>query len=133
MLLFFSISAAVILKIFVSADRRSRLSSEKENAMLCAQSIAEAYSQSGDIGKALKKVFHESDDIGESGGNYIVPLDEKCRMSTDGGVLLELAEDREKTASGELLRLTLTFETEKEELYSLDCSAYIPAGGADNE
>ncbi len=133
MLLFFSISAAVILKIFVSADRRSRLSSEKENAMLCAQSIAEAYSQSGDVGKALKAVFPESDDIGESGGNYIVPLDEKCRMSTDGGVLLELAEDREKTASGELLRLTLTFKTENEELYSLDCSAYIPAGGADNE
>ncbi len=132
-LLFFSISAAVILKIFASADRLSRVSSEKENAMICAQSIAESYSQCGDVGDALKTVFSETADFAESGGEYTLLLDEKCKLSAYGGVQLKLSEDREKTTAGVLSRLTLTFETENEELYSLDCSAYIPSGGADDE
>lgn len=132
-LLFFSISAAVILKIFATADRRSRLSSEKENAMICAQSIAEAYSQSGNVGEALKTVFSESADIGENGGKYTLSLDKLCKPSIDGDVLMEASEEREKTDAGELARLTITFGTEKEELYSLACSAYIPVGGSSDE
>lgn len=128
-LLFFSISGAVILKVFAAADKRSRLNAEKENAMICAQSVAEVYSESGNADEALKTVFSENPKLDENNGIYTMMLDSYCRPAADGKIGMTASEEREKTASGELSRLTISFASDEEELYSLVCSAYIPEGG----
>lgn len=132
-LLFFSISGAVILQVFAAADKKARLSAEKENAMICAQSIAEVYSESGSVEDSLKTVFSTDVQYDESDGKYSMKLDDKCRPSIDGKIDVKLTETRETTLSGELSRLSVSFLSAEEELYSLDCSAYIPSGGGTNE
>ena len=128
-LLFFSISGAVILKVFASADRRSRANAEKENAMICAQSIAETYSELGNADEALMTVFSQTCEFDEENGLYIMKLDNYCRPAADGSITMSAAEEREKTASGELSELTVTFSNDEKELFSLVCSAYRSDGG----
>lgn len=132
-LLFFSISGAVILQVFAAADRKARLSAEKENAMICAQSIAEVYSESGNVEKTLKTVFSNEVRFDESDGTYSLKLDDKCRPSADGKIDVKISETRETALSGELSRLSILFATAEDELFSLDCSAYIPLGGSSDE
>ena len=126
-LLFFSISGAVILRVFASADKRSRANAEKENAMICAQSIAETYSEFGSADEALTTVFSESPEF--DGNIYTIRLDSYCRPAGDGKIIMTASEEREKTVSGELSDLTLSFSNGESELFSLVCSAYKPNGG----
>ena len=128
-LLFFSVSGAVILRVFASADKRSRANAEKENAMICAQSIAETYSELGNAGEALMTVFSQACEFDDESGLYSIKLDSYCRPATDGNITMSAAEERERTMSGELSELTITFLNDKEELFSLVCSAYISDGG----
>ena len=128
-LLFFSISGAVILRVFASADKKSRANAEKENAMICAQSIAETYSEIGNAGEALMTVFSQECEFDESNGVYTIKLDSYCRPAADGNVTMSAAEEREKTLAGELSALTVTFSNDENELFSLVCSAYKSNGG----
>lgn len=130
-LLFFSISGAVILNVFASAEKRSQTNAEKENAMICAQSIAEAYSELGDANAALKTVFSQPPEYED--GKYTLKLDGRCKPAGDGRVVLSAEETREKTLSGELSELTISFSDGERELFSLVCSAYTPDGGDDVE
>ena len=132
-LLFFSISGAVILNVFVTADKRSRSNAEKENAMICAQSIAEMYSETGNADEALKTVFSQHPELDENSGAYTMRLDSYCRPAPGGRIIMSAAEVREKTASGVLSDLTISFSSGEEELFSLVCSAYIPDGGEAGE
>lgn len=124
-LLFFSISGAVILKVFAAADKRSRQNALKERAMICAQSIAEAYSEIGNTEAALRAVFSESTRFEETSDGFSIKLDGNFTPSLEGGVVLKTAEQREKTASGEFLTLTIAFDFENGELYELVCTAYL--------
>lgn len=127
-LLFFSISGAVILKLFAAADRKTRDNAQKERAIICAQSIAEAYSELGNAEAALKTVFSESARFDETGDGFSIKLDGNFTPALDGGVVLKTSEISEKTAAGELSTLTITFDSEKSEIYELVCSAYISGG-----
>lgn len=123
-LLFFSISGVVILRVFAAADKRSQQNARKERAIICAQSIAEVYSELGNAEAALKAVFPESVRLDETPDGFSIKLDGSYRPAIDGEVILNASEQREKTASGELSRLTVSFDSENGELYSLVCSAY---------
>lgn len=128
-LAFFSISGAVILQVFAAAHRRSAENSARESAILCAQSVAEAYSVSGSAEEACERVFGIPP-RSENGG-YVVLLDSSC--SPEAGlpeITLTMSETRSTTASGELSELTLSFTAESGELFGMSCSAYIPTGGA---
>lgn len=131
-LLFFSISGAVILQVFAAADKRSRLSAEKESAMICAQSIAEVYSELGSAAETFPTVF-SGWRYDEEDGEYSIKLDSYCKPALDGVIELKAAEEREETAAGELSRLSLNFTSDKGELFSLVCTAYTPKGGAAGE
>ena len=128
-LLFFSVSGAVILNVFASADRRSRVNAEKENAMICAQSIAETYSETGNADEALKIVFSQSPEFDESSNVFTMSLDRYCRPAADGKIVLSAKETREQTDSGVLSDLEISFSSGEKELFSLVCSAYRPNGG----
>ena len=131
-LLFFSISGAVIFRVFVSADKKTRESMKKENAIICAQSIAEVYSETADIDKTFDIVFSDSG-VQKSDTERGITLDKYCKPAADGEISLTVSELREDKASGTLSRLTLVFTSGDEEIYSLECSAYKPVGGADDE
>ena len=130
-LLFFSFSGAVVLRVFAYADNKARLGQALENASLCAQSAAEAYSIGGSRSDAFSAVFGDStSDYPESG---VIMLDSGCRPSESGSVELVYSEEITEYDAGELRVLSLSFRSAEEEIYALECSAYIPAGGADDE
>lgn len=127
-LLFFLISGAVIVRVFVAADNKVKTAAAKEAAMLCAQSAAEYYSETADAYGALCAVFGEGVVI-KSGESFCVELDESCVPSAAGGVILTAKETFSHSSAGTLSRLELVFSTEKGEFCALPCAAYLPNGG----
>ncbi len=128
-LLFFSISGAVIIKVFATADMKSQQSARLERVIILAQSIAEAYSDSGNFSRAAELAFGGGLVVGEpaaDGGEVTLSIE-------NGSMYLTARESREFTGAGEISSLTLTFTANGEEIYSLDCSAYIRNGGEPDE
>ncbi|MCI5668517.1 MAG: hypothetical protein MR291_07135 [Oscillospiraceae bacterium] len=123
-LLFFVISFAVMIRVFAAADGLERRAQRREKAVLCAQSIAEAYSVSGDTGTALRLVFGE--DIPQED----ITLNSELVPEDNGEITLTLSEEKDDTAAGTYSTLSIRFGYSGEELFSLDCGAYIPRGGA---
>lgn len=119
-LLFFSISGAVIMKVFAVADGKTRKSALLEEVILTAQSIAELYSSDGDAEAAVR----EAAGTAEYEDLSAVPLE-------GGRVVLCVSESREDSGAGELRKLSMTFTLDGSEIYSLDCSAYVSGGGFD--
>lgn len=131
-LLFFSVSGAVILRVFAAAHVRAGENAARDSAILCAQSVAEAYSVSADPKAACARVFGAEPRT--DGETLVLELDGNCRPSGNAAVTLSLTENREPTAAGTLCRLSMTFSAASGELFSLDCSAYVPEkGGAADE
>lgn len=127
-LLFFSVSGAVIIKVFATADMKSQQSARLERVIILAQSIAEAYSESGDFGRAAELVFGGGLVVGESA------VDGEITLSIENGSMyLTARESRAFTGAGELSSLTVTFTSNGEEIYSLECSAYVRNGGEPDE
>lgn len=126
-LLFFVISFAVLIRVFVAADGLERKSQRRVKAVLCAQSIAEAYSVSGDMAQALRLVFGEDMPQGD------ISLDSSLAPADQGEITLSLDESRSDSGAGVYSQLVIRFSYSGEELYSLECGAYIPEGGAADE
>lgn len=121
-LLFFVISLGVIIRVFASADRLERRSQRRVQAALYAQSIAEAYSVRGDVQNAVKLAMGL--ELGEFTGETNIVLDGE-------EVTLGLSETENDTGAGIYSELVITFSDNSDELlYSLECGAYIPGGGA---
>lgn len=125
-LLFFSISGAVIIKVFAAADKKSQNNALLENVIILAQSVAEAYSETGDFGEAAELVFGEDIIVKESSSS-----DNAAAFSLENGKLNLSAEEKSlSTDAGVLKELSMTFSENGESIYSLDCSSYIKNGGA---
>ncbi len=129
-LLFFSLSAAIILRVFAAADYKQTLGELTEKSILYAQSVAECYSVTADMSATVDLVFGTSADITD--GAAVLTLDDGFNASADGKVTLTLSEiSREVTAAGCFTRLSIEFSLGEDELYALICSAYAPlTGGA---
>lgn len=123
-LLFFVISFAVLIRVFAAADGLERKSQRRVKAVLCAQSIAEAYSVSGDTSQALRLVFGEDMPQGD------ILLDSELVPAEQGEITLSLQENSSDSGAGVYSQLIICFSYSGEELYSLECGAYIPEGGA---
>ncbi len=129
-LLFFSISGAVILRVFAAADMRSRESLLTEKAAIIAQSCAELYSVKADAEEALEQATGgQCSDMGEEG--YAVEFTGEGALS---GVTLYADETRTEYPAGTFCELTLTFTLAQKTdgFFELRCGAYLP-GGAGNE
>ncbi|MBQ8171383.1 MAG: hypothetical protein IJZ95_05295 [Oscillospiraceae bacterium] len=127
-LLFFSISAAVILQLFVAADNRQKQSDRIEMAVICAQSVAEAFSVSGSLADCVGVVFGGmacGDDIHQ----LEVKLNDDFAAASDGNIILSLSENEKSTQAGTLSRLEMTFEYNEEEFYTIGCTSYTPRQG----
>lgn len=133
-LLFFSFSAAVILGIFAAADHRQRHSDLIEKALICTQSLSEAFSVTGDLDKTTEIVFGEA--VGNSdGGRAEIHLDSEMNPVKDGEIVLSVLQNNNITKAGRLSCLELEFRTGGEMLFSpVICEAYFPdKGGAADE
>ncbi len=128
-LLFFSFSAAVILRIFAAADSRQKMSDITEKSVICSQSIAEAFSVSGNLSDTLSIVFDTNDSYV---GNAEIMLDNDFEIDDNGRIKLLLSQRDEPTAAGVLSHLEMSFSLEDKEIFYLECSAYIPENGGES-
>lgn len=138
-LLFFSVSGAVVLGMFAQADSLEHKTSLAERAIIEVQSIAEIYSHSGDIDKALDTVFGRGYSITIQENRHFVCLDEDMHplMTPEarvnyGRLFIRAYETRTKGECGELCELEIRIMfTDDTEFYSQKSSVYIPdtAGG----
>ena len=131
-LLFFSVSGAVIIKVFATADMKSQQSARLERVIILAQSIAEAYSESGDFNLAAELVFGD-DLVVEKPAAADSNIGEATLSIENGSVYLRAHESRVFTDAGELSNLTVIFTANEDEIYSLECSAYIRNRGEPDE
>ena len=131
-LLFFSFSSAVILGIFAAADHRQKHSDLTEKALICSQSLSEAFSVKGDFTEAAAIVFGEGA-FDENSAE--ISLDSDMKPCEDGDVALFMQESHEETKAGRLSSLTFEFRTEDGLLFDpITCEAYFPnKGGAADE
>ncbi len=126
-LLFFCISGAIIMRAFTAADLQSRKITIKENAALCAQSAAEAYSISGSVEEMTERVFGKAYSPDEK-GRCTLPLNTSCNISAaEGGITLILSESEEINDAGRLSDLKMLFVYNEEEIFTLSCTAYVPS------
>ncbi len=126
-LLFFSISGAVIIRVFAAADKKSQNNARLENVIILAQSVAEAYSETGDFGEAARLAFGEDVIVKENSSS-----DNAAVFSLENGKLNLSAEEKSvSTGAGVLKELSMTFLENGESIFSLDCSSYIKNGGAE--
>ena len=123
-LLFFSISAVIILRVFAAADNKQKTAALTEKSIICAQSLAEVYSTSGNVGISIAEVFGSSGDM----SNFELMLDEDMALAeNDAAVKLTMQETvLSDNAAGRLTELRMMFSTGEAELYSLTCTAYVP-------
>ena len=122
-ILFFSISAAVILQFFVAAHLKSEESAQKSAAILQAQQIAEGFQQTGTL---PQNALAQQEDA-------VLYFDEDWRAlsSLEGASFLaRLSLQEEKTPAGSLRRLTVdlhAIESDgQDELYALSVEKYVP-------
>ncbi len=129
-LLFFSLSAAIILRVFAAADNKQKLGELTEKSIIRAQSLAECYSVTGDASAAAEQVFGVQPDMSE--GMMSMSLDSELSPAQEEAVLLTMTElSREQSGAGALSSMRITFTAGESELFSLTCTAYIPnEGGA---
>ena len=135
-LLFFSVSGAVILKMFATADKLESKSSITESAVMDVQSAAEMYARNGDMRGAVEKLYGSGWYVENVDGSVTVFLDEMRQplLTPDVRekyctVSLTFSEQRSRGMCGEFCELTavvLLYVDGGEEAYRQVSSAYIP-------
>lgn len=118
-LFFFMIASAVILKAFAAADEISKESDMLEHISLCSQTAAEKFALSGDASEAVKAAFGA--DIG-SGTAAVIPIDEKCAYSVDGGFEAAVTVHEEKLVP--VMEISFRKSGGKELLYNIRFSGH---------
>jgi len=136
-LAFFSVAAAVILRMFVAADRNAVRAALTEGAMLDVQSFSEMYAMSGDMKKAADTVYGAECLVAGADGSSTVVLDEDGDplITEDGrrdyGVIwITMYETTENTNAGKYSETLVTVflkGNDAQEIYRHTCSAYIPS------
>ena len=138
-LLFFSVSGAVVLRMFASADVLSEKSSLTERAVMNVQSLSEIYAADGNMKAAADKLFGKDRYTYEPNGSISVCLDEDMIplildeiKAQSGRVEIDLSERRTRGACGELCELSASVRLLADggrEIYSQVSSVYIPDTG----
>ncbi len=141
-LLFLSIGGAVVLNMFVTADRKAVKSARYEQALTDVQSFSEVYALTGDIDASADKVYGVGAATVGADGSRTIVLDEDSKplvtpegREAYGRVTVQLFETAEETVCGRYSEAEiLVFETGNtaDMLIEQKCSAYIPSFAAGN-
>ena len=116
------------MRAFAAAQLQAQKSSIQENIDLCAQSLAEAFSQYGSMEEAASVVFGKDFEADQAGSCEIY-IDQNCQItaSSEEYIKLILSQSNTETNAGSLNELTMYFSYKGEELFRLTCSAYLPS------
>ena len=116
-ILFFSLSQVVMVRVFASAHQKSHDSVQLRHAMMACEDIAEQLSVSEDPDLLLMQL----DFTGEDGSYF------RC---DEHGFDLYVQHHREETEAGTLLSSTVTAQKDDKEILSLPVSLSVPKEGA---
>ncbi len=130
-ILFFSLSMAVILQLFVAAHKKSALSSERSQSMVQVQTLAEEF---GALGTGEDPLGFLEVPVSSEGDTYTASLyfDDQWRsVEENPAYVLRVTARAEAREAGVMLCAELTAERphagqETETLYSLQTQKYAP-------
>ena len=127
-LLFFSIASAVILKAFVTADIVSNENIRLERMAFCAQSAAEAFSGTADIGETASLLFGIDSGNTRNTTRLDIPLDENCSYAYLKDSSISMTMQLAGTEyDGRLKILHIFFkDSDGNMLYEINAAAYTP-------
>ena len=141
-LLFLSIGGAIVLNMFVMADRKAIRSARYEQALTDVQSFSEIYALTGDINASADRVFGPGCMTEGADGGLTIVLDDGSKplitpegRETYGRITIRFFETAEETACGRYSEVgILVFETgnSAEMIIDQKCSAYMPSFAAEN-
>lgn len=118
-ILFFSLAAAIDLRLFGAGETLSRESQDLNSAVLTAQGLAERIAAGEFLPRETALVYYR-EDWTESG-------QPDCFQA-------EIEPSWEETGAGTLARYVIRIRTEEgAELFSLDAAKYLPEGGSSRE
>ena len=115
-ILFFSLSQVVMVRVFASAHEKSHDSVQLRHALMACQDIAEQLSVSEEPAALLLTLDFNGED-----GSYF-----RC---DENGFDLYVHLNREETPAGMLLSSTITAQKDDKEILSLPVSLYVPKEG----
>ena len=116
-ILFFSLSQVVMVRVFASAHEKSHNSVQLRHALMACQDVAEQLSVSEEPDALLLRMDFNGED-----GTYF-----RCDES---GFDVYVHCQREETAAGTLLTSTVTAQKENREILTLPVSLYVPKEGS---
>ena len=116
-ILFFSLSQVVMVRVFASAHEKSHNSVQLRHALLACQDVAEQLSVSEEPDALLLRMDFNGED-----GTYF-----RC---DENGFDVYVHCQREETAAGTLLTSTVTAQKENREILTLPVSLYVPKEGS---
>ena len=135
-LLFFSISGAVILRMFASADVISEKSSLSERAVMDIQSVSELYAIEGDLTGSVDKIYGIGRcTVGENGAVSVCLDEDMVPIMTDdvkklnGRVEIFFTQNIERGLCGEMHELhskAFLLADGGREIFSQVSTVYIP-------
>lgn len=125
-IMFFSLSAAICMKVFSSAKVKTDLSRNMTNASFAAESLAECYKANKLDGTDLSKIYPYAT---EYNGIYTVYYDADWTMSEEfkGAYRATLVEHEEDYYTQAKI---VVYDAKGSELFSMDCAA-SPEKGVD--
>lgn len=115
-ILFFSLSQVVMVRVFASAHEKSHESVQLRHALMACQDVAEQLSVSEEPAALLL-----SQDFSGADGSYF-----RC---DEHGFDLYVSCQREETSAGALLISTVTARKDDKEILTLPVSLYVPKEG----
>ena len=118
-ILFFSLAAGVLLRLFAATADLSRQSRERNQAVFLAQSTAELLREAKPAGQVLQEYYPEAEDIGR------IPVDGRGEFSPDGGYTLAVTVSQENGERGVLERLDIRIYAKTECVYTLSTANYL--------
>lgn len=116
-ILFFSLSQVVMVRVFASAHEKSHNSVQLRHALMACQDVAEQLSVSEEPDALLLRMDFNGED-----GTYF-----RC---DENGFDVYVHCQREDTAAGTLLTSTVTAQKENREILTLPVSLYVPKEGS---
>ncbi len=127
-ILFFSVSSAVIAEVFAKAYIEKNLNKMTSSAIITAESISEVYSTNGNLNQTIEQVF--SKDCASSSitaNNYKIKLDKDLKWNgKSDDIILNVSEAKKPNPQGMLSYLDIEFISRDKVIYELSSSAYIP-------
>lgn len=116
-ILFFSLSQVVMVRVFAAAHEKSHTSVQLRHALMACQDVAEQLSVSEEPDALLLRMDFNGED-----GTYF-----RC---DENGFDVYVHCQREETAAGTLLTSTVTAQKENREILTLPVSLYVPKEGS---